>query len=257
MKRRNFLAGTAAAGFAAAAPAVEGGNQFYELRFYKVRNDQTKQRERLIEFLKNEHLPMTRRLGVGPVGYFQVHLGPDMPRIVTLTAYGSDAEIGAKQRAMMEDEKWMKALEEAGRGAPLFDRVQAWLLRAFDGMKKLEVPPEKKGGGAHFFDLRIYESASFDRHYRKVEMFNDGGEIAIFRRCGLNPVFFGQTLFGAKMPNLVYMLWYDDWNAREAAWGKFRNDPDWERIRRDPKYANTVSNITNTFLQPLEFSPIR
>ena len=54
-----------------------------------------------------------------------------------------------------------------------------------------------------------------------------------------------------------YMVWYDDMAAREEAWAKFRDDPDWKRISKDPKWAGTVSNITNTHLQPLPFSPIR
>ena len=36
-------------------------------------------------------------------------------------------------------------------------------------------------------------------------MFNSA-EIAIFRRTGLRPVFFGETMVGAGMPSLTYML---------------------------------------------------
>ena len=55
------------------------------------------------------------------------------------------------------------------------------------------------------------------------------------------------------------MVWYDDIRAREAAWKRFLDDPDWKRIRNKPGWTNAeaVSNISNTFLRPLPFSPIR
>jgi hypothetical protein len=34
----------------------------------------------------------------------------------------------------------------------------------------------------------------------------DTAEIAIFRKAGLQPVFFGNTLIGQNLPNLAYML---------------------------------------------------
>jgi len=40
--------------------------------------------------------------------------------------------------------------------------------------------------------------------------------IAIFRRAGLQPVFFGETLIGAKMPNLTYMLVFENMAARST-----------------------------------------
>jgi hypothetical protein len=92
----------------------------------------------------------------------------------------------------------------------------------------------------------------------KIDMFNQE-EIKIFRRSGIHPVFFGETLYGSRQPNLTYMVWYDDMRAREAAWAKFLADPDWKRISVTPGWTNAeaVSNISNTFLQPLPFSPIR
>ncbi|MCY4585549.1 MAG: NIPSNAP family protein [Bryobacterales bacterium] len=84
-------------------------------------------------------------------------------------------------------------------------------------------------------------------------------EIRIFRRSGIHPVFFGHSLYGPRQPNLTYMVWYDDMRAREAAWKRFLDDPDWKRIRNKPGWSNAeaVSNISNTFLRPLPFSPVR
>ena len=70
------------------------------------------------------------------------------------------------------------------------------------------------------FQLRTYESPSAKTGLKKIEMFNDAGEIRIFREVGLNPVFFGQTLIGSKMPNLTYMLGFKSMDEQKAAWGR-------------------------------------
>ena len=42
----------------------------------------------------------------------------------------------------------------------------------------------------------------------------------------------------------------------EAAWAAFMKDPEWQRLKADPTYADTVSNITNLVLRPLPGSQI-
>jgi len=87
-------------------------------------------------------------------------------------------------------------------------------------------------------------------------MFNEGGELALFRKVGMNPVFFGQRLAGTRMPNLTYMLGFDDEAAQKAAWGRFLAHPEWKKMRSDPKYKDTVSKITNIVLKPTPYSQI-
>ena len=106
--------------------------------------------------------------------------------------------------------------------------------------------------------MRIYESNNGKTLKRKIKMFNDA-EIAIFRRCGILPVFFGETIVGRDMPNLTYMVAYDDLAAREKAWRAFGGDPEWKKLRAIPEFsdAEIVSNVSNSILRPLPFSPIR
>jgi hypothetical protein len=87
----------------------------------------------------------------------------------------------------------------------------------------------------------------------------DNGEIGIFRRLGMRPVFFGQTIVGRDMPNLTYMLAFDDLAHRERAWRAFGADPEWQKLRATPGLsdAEIVSNISSAILRPLPFSPIR
>jgi hypothetical protein len=135
--------------------------------------------------------------------------------------------------------------------------MESSLMRAFDGHPAITVPkPLEKGN--HIFELRTYEANNVKAVKRKIKMFNDG-ESAIFQRLGMQPVFFGETIVGRNLPNLTYMLTYDDFAARDRMWGAFGRDPEWQKLRAQPDLADAliVSNISNAILRPLAFSPIR
>jgi len=93
---------------------------------------------------------------------------------------------------------------------------------------------------------------------KKIEMFNKAGEIAIFRRVGLTPVFFGEAVIGEMRPNLTYMLTFDDMAEHDKNWKSFGSDPDWKKISSMPEYADSkiVSRITRTFLAPCAASQV-
>ena len=138
---------------------------------------------------------------------------------------------------------------------PAFQRLESSLLLAFKGMCRLETPVKSPG---RIFQLRIYESPSVKTGQKKIEMFNDAGEIDIFRRVGLHPVFFGETLVGARMPNLTYMLVFESGDELKANWSRFGSDPDWKRLSKMPEYADKaiLSGITNLIFKPAEYSQI-
>ena len=71
---------------------------------------------------------------------------------------------------------------------------------------------------------------------KKSEMFNKG-EIEVFRRVGLTPVFFGETMIGTKLPCLTYMLVFENMAAHDANWGKFDGDPEWKKLSSTPGYT--------------------
>jgi hypothetical protein len=122
------------------------------------------------------------------------------------------------------------------------------------GLPRLERPDASK---PRLFNLRTYESHNERAARKKVEMF-DKAELAIFRRVGLTPVFFGEAVAGPGMSNLTYLLVFPDDAARQAAWARFRDDPESQRLRAVPEYADKeiVSHITNRILTPAPYSEI-
>ena len=52
------------------------------------------------------------------------------------------------------------------------------------------------------------------------------------------------------------MLGFDDMEAKEKGWAAFLEPPEWDKLKKDPQYKDTVSNITNIMLRPAACSQI-
>jgi hypothetical protein len=132
------------------------------------------------------------------------------------------------------------------------------LLRGFSTVPAIEAVAPRPENKTHVFELRTYESNNPRSLARKIRMF-DEGEVAIFRKVGMKVVFFGEALTGQNLPQLTYMLAYDDMAAREKAWADFVQHPEWLKMKGQPgaSDAEIVSSISNSMLRPLPFSPIK
>ena len=215
--------------------------------------------DRTTQFLNAVFLPAARRAGLGPVGFFSPVIGERSPYILSLVTYPSFGSMETIHAHFAEDKEFAKGWDEYNNLAdPAYVRMESTLLRAFDGMPALDLPPTEARRAARVFELRTYESVNEKASRRKIKMFEDG-EIAIFRRLGMLPVFFAQTIVGRNLPSLTYMLAFDDLAARERLWRNFGADPEWQKLRAQPGLsdAEIVSNISNIVLRPLPFSPIR
>jgi hypothetical protein len=259
MKRRNFMAAAAVSlsaansqkTMAATAPSI------FELRYFRLRNGA--QLERTNGFLNKHFLPAVKRAGAGPVGFFAAVIAQQSPFVLAVTSYKSLDDFGAVVDKMNSDEAFGKASDEYNSITELsYIRMESALFRGFSTMPAIEVPPVNDGQTPRIFELRTYEANNVKASRRKIGMF-DNGEIAIFRKCKMTPVFFGEALVGTNLPNLTYMLAFDNMAQREEAWRTFVNHPEWAKLKAQPGLADAeiVSNISNAILRPTPYSPIR
>jgi hypothetical protein len=180
---------------------------------------------------------------------------PSLLLVLTHQSLDSVASLRDRLAADAEFARAGAAVLEAPLSDPAFVRVESTLLRAIEAMPTLEPPAGAGPATPRIVELRTYESHSDRAALNKLKMFN-AGEVPIFRKTGLTPVFFGETVVGEKMPNLIYMLTFADMAARDAAWSAFGRDPDWRVLLADPQYRENVSAISDIILRPTPYSQI-
>lgn len=258
MKRREFLTAASLPIIASMSPlsaaeGEDGNREYFELRRYYLHVGSKK--NLVGNFLRKVGIPAMNRIGIKPVGVFSAMYGPNSPTLYVLLVHKSLDSVVSSASLLMADKEYRKAGADfinASLSEPTYVRMESSLMVAFKDMPKLQVPENTR----RIFELRTYESHSIKAAKKKIEMFNEGGEIAIFKKTGLNPVFFGETIIGPQMPNLTYMLVFDNMTDRDRKWGIFSGDPDWKKLRADTAYKDTVSNITDIILRPASYSQI-
>jgi hypothetical protein len=85
-------------------------------------------------------------------------------------------------------------------------------------------------------------------------MFNEGGEVALFKRLNFNAVFYGDVIAGSRMPNLMYMTSFENMTERDAHWKTFSDDPEWKALSSRTEYQNNVSKIDINLLRATDYS---
>jgi hypothetical protein len=276
LQRRRFLASSLAASALAlagspspaqttAAPAGTPNSapspsprHYYQLRQYHL---QTGPQIKLLQtYLEQALIPALNRLGMSPVGVFNLEIGPNTPTVYVLIPSPALEPLVRLDLHLATDEQFMRDAApfwNAPAAQPAFLRIDSSLLIAFEGRPGITLPPPAARHGKRIFQLRTYESPTLQDHVRKVEMFHHG-EFEIFERAGFWPIFYGDVLIGPRLPKLTYMLSFADLNDLNAKWDVFRNDPAWKKLSTSPRYASEpiVSNITNLVLAPETFSQI-
>jgi hypothetical protein len=261
--RRKFIAAGAVAAVSPLpkldkldALAQQANRQYIELRRYHLLPG-PKQRA-FSTFLGEAGVPAMNRAGVSKVGAFTVMYGQNAPSLLLVLTHPTLESVVSLRDRLASDADYTKAgagILDAPMADPPFIRVESTLLRAMEAMPAVEPSAAIAAKTPRIYELRTYESHSDAAALNKLKMFN-AGEVPIFRRTGLTPVFFGETLLGEKMPSLNYMLTFADMAARDAAWAAFSKDPDWKTLSGDPQYKDNVSAISDIILRPTAYSQL-
>lgn len=244
---------------AASMQSVKMPKQFYEARIYETAS--LEKRDALIKHLEEGMIPALNRLGVKQVGVWvplkekdQTVDETNLNLYVVLVHKNLQSAMTLSDRVLHDKELWKicGADLNADKKDPLYKRVESTMLGSFSGIPKLEAP---KKSADRIYQWRQYESHSIKKGKLKKAMFNDG-ELPLFRKTGLAPVFFGEALIGPRIPSLIYMVSFENADAQAASWEKFKKSPEWKAMSSNPKYKDTVSNITNIILKAAPCSQI-
>jgi hypothetical protein len=230
---------------------------YYELRIYRLADsaDET----RLDAYLQKALVPALHRNGIKRVGVFKPIKEDTIykNRIYVLIPYQSLNELDKINTALLKDTQYAAEGSDyinASHTDPPYARLETILLKSFKFMPAPEVPTLKAPKQERLYELRSYEGATEKLYQSKVHMFNEGGEIALFKKLNFNAVFYGEVLSGSSMPNLMYMTSFENRADRDAHWKSFSAAPEWKAMVDLPQYKNTVSKNTQFLLNPTSYS---
>ena len=231
--------------------------ELYEFRIYHYTS--AEQGTLINQYLEQALLPGLHRQGIKNIGVFAA-ISNDTARIKDIYLLIPYSNLAAKLKAdnqLLSDKDYLAAgkgyIDATYDKAP-YTRFETILMQAFRLAPVMQKPALSGSRENRVYELRSYESATEKIYRNKVEMFNEGGEITLFKRLGFNAVFYADVISGSKMPNLMYMTCFEDKTSRDAHWKTFVDDPEWKRLSGLPQYQKNVSHADIIFLRPTVYS---
>jgi hypothetical protein len=215
----------------------------YEIRVYKLKS--IAQVNATDNYLKDAYLPAMHRLGIKQIGVFKpVSNDTAAIKLIYVIVPYISLDVWRRSKSNLETDpnyvSLAKDFTDADTSHLPFVRMESTILEAFPDQMKL-VPTSLKLNPDALYELRSYESPTEKLHRLKVNMFNEGGEIDLFKRLDFQAVFYADVLSGSRMPNLMYMVVFQDTTARNDHWKAFGSSKEWKTISTDPKYENNIS----------------
>lgn len=231
--------------------------EYSQIKIYHFIN--ASQETILDNYLKTAYLPALHKAGIKQVGVFK-HLGNDTTADKKIYIFFSDPsleKITGLSDQFLKDAAYTNAAKEyldAAYNNSSFTRFETILLKAFPLAPQMQLPQLKGDRKDRVYEMRSYEGATEKLYKSKVKMFNEGGEISLFKRLNFNAVFYAEVLSGNRMPNLMYMTTFENRAARDTLWKTFFADPEWKTLSAIPEYQRNVSRSEIIFLRPTDYS---
>lgn len=231
--------------------------EFYELKTYTLKNEQ--QEKRMDAYLKDAYLPALKRMGFENIGVFKVRDDKFKMsnKIYVLTPFKSLTAFEQLEPMLAVDKNYLTAGADYINAAfdnPPYERINSVLMRSFTEMPKMRPTTIEGPRKDRVYELRSYESPTEALYKNKVNMFNEGGEVALFENLGFNAVFYAEVLVGDRMPNLMYMTTFSNKEKRDALWNNFGESEKWKEISSMDIYQNNMNKADIDLLYPTDYS---
>src|SRR5579862_1127327 len=226
---------------------AEEVRQYYQLRVYTTKSEE--QQKRIVDYWQNAAVPAFNRLGFQPIGVFTEIEDSPTNKIYVLIPADSFAAFDDLTTKLATDSVYQKAAADflnAPKTNAAYERFECSLLVAFDGMKRMSLPPADKK--PNVFELRTYLSSSENKGLNKIKMF-ESGEINVMKEVGLAPIFYSRILVGPQMPGLVYMTCGENPDEHKKHWQSFSSATVWKNLQADPQFKDNVSTIIRIILK--------
>jgi len=231
--------------------------EFYQLTVYHFKT--AEQGKVLDNYFQNAFLPALHRLKINNVGVFKSWANDTvtdklMYIFIPVESLEMITNLSDKLKGDGAYRSAGTEFLDASYNNPPYTRREVILLKSFPLAPKMQLPGLHAAKKERVYELRSYESPTEKKFESKVQMFNQGDEIGLFKKLNFNAVFYSEVIAGSKMPNLMYMTSFENKADREEHWKTFGNDPYWKKLSAMQEYQNNVSHIDINFLYPVDYS---
>ncbi len=231
--------------------------EFYRITVYHFA---TAEQEKVLDnYLEKALMPLLHKNKFENIGIFKPianDTAADKTIYVFINAKTIEALIAIDVLISLDNDYKTTAKEylDAAYNAAPFTRYETILLKAFPLAIKMNLPNLTSAKSEHIYELRSYESATDALYKNKVQMFNEGGEIDLFKKLEFNAVFYADVLSGSRMPNLIYMTSFENMAARDIHWKTFGSSPEWKHLSALPEYQHNVSKADIILMHAAAYS---
>jgi hypothetical protein len=258
LNRRTFMSTLGGTGLFAATgmtAAAAEKRRVFVVENYHLKNGT--QPARIHEYIEKAGLPGMRKWCAGPQVVLEALVAPHMPQVAVIMTFQSVDELWAVREKALADEELAAAVARwEDHAEPPYEQFSSTLLEAAPYCP--EVKALEPRTTPRVFEIRTYHSPTWKQLKALHERFA-GPEVQIFHRVGVHPILYSSMLFGQQMPNLTYVIPFDDLAAREKAWNAFSADPEWIRVRKESidKHGQISSVIQISLWRATAYSPLR
>lgn len=237
--------------------ALAATRDYYQIQVFRLSGKV--QEEKLDNFLKNAYLPALHKAGIQKVGVFKpIESDTTSGKRVYVWVPFKSLNHFAEIQEMLENDQQYQTKGSDFLGAPFdqkpFIRKESILLKAFADAPDFFIPNHQTAPSERIYELRSYEGPTENLFRKKVKMFNEGGEIKLFKKLDFNAVFYAEVISGSTMPNLMYLTTFANTTMHADRWAAFRAHPEWKTLSALAEYKNTVSNSVKILLHPTDYS---
>ena len=185
--------------------------------------------------------------GMGIVGFWNDEIGHSN-QLTYIMSYDSMADRENKWADFRANKAWAAVRAETEADGPLVAKIQNAFMRLtpYSPQPKFETAVQ---------ELRVYEAmpgklgALHDRFSNHT--------MGLFEKHGIENVGYWTEEVGTSN-KLLYMLGYDNLADREAKWGAFVADPDWNKLRAETEKDGPINaRVNNRILRPTSYSPMQ
>lgn len=230
--------------------AQKADSRYFEMRTYYCNEGK---RPDLIKRFQDHTVKLFEKNGIENIAYF-LPVDESNNTLTFILAYPNRESRDRLWNAFANDPEWKAVFKQSEANGPLLTKIDQTFMT---------LAPELSSGIAKLAaEERIFEMRTYFMYPGRVDAINarfrDHTRV-LFERHGMTNVVYWYTVEPDNAQSkLVYLLAHKSVEEAKNSFDKFRDDPDWKRVRDASEVSGLiVERIESKYFKTLPFSPLK